>query len=165
MAENVFQFTLDEYNSLNERLVKLRTEEMPKVIADIEEARSHGDLSENAEYDAARERQGKLAAEIEELTNQLNHADIINESLLDPSQVNIGSLVDIEVNGVGSKVELANDANMDFMADPPKISDLSPIGAAIKGKHIGETVETETLDGKKLEIIIVGVTRKGRRKA
>lgn len=165
MAENVYQFTRDEYDSLNERLVRLRTIEMPQVIADIEEARSHGDLSENAEYDAARDKQGKLATEIEELQYQLNHAEIIDESLLDPSQANIGSLVDIQVNGVQSKVELANDANMDFMADPPKISDLSPIGAAIKGKHIGDEIDTETLDGKKLHIVIVGTTRKGRKRA
>jgi transcription elongation factor GreA len=144
-----FQKLKDEY----EYLTKTRREE---VKNDIAVARSFGDLSENSEYDEARNEQAKVEARIKELDELIEHAVIIDESKIDTSVVSIGSTVkvfdgeeEIEYSIVGSNE-----------ADPFsfKISDLSPIGKALVGSHEGDSVKVETPMGE-LSLKVLSVTR------
>ncbi len=149
-------YTPEGYKKLvdeREYLIKTRREE---VKNDIAVARSFGDLSENSEYDEARNEQAKVEARIKELEELIEHAVIIDESQIDTSVVSIGSTVEvkdgddvIEYNIVGS-----NEADP-FMF---RISDQSPIGKALIGKHAGDVVKVETPAGT-LELSIVSVTR------
>lgn len=149
-------YTPEGYKKLvdeREYLIKTKREE---VKNDIAVARSFGDLSENSEYDEARNEQAKVEARIKELEELIEHAVIIDESQIDTSVVSIGSTVEvkdgddvIEYNIVGS-----NEADP-FMF---RISDQSPIGKALIGKHAGDVVSVETPAGA-LELTIVSVTR------
>ena len=90
-----FPMTSDGFKKLKESLDKLKNEERPQVIKDIAEAREHGDLSENAEYHAARERQSFIEGKISELENKISRAQVIDISVLDSSKVIFGATVEI----------------------------------------------------------------------
>jgi len=151
-------YTPEGYQKLvdeREYLIKTRREE---VKNDIAVARSFGDLSENSEYDEARNEQAKVEARIKELDELIEHAVIIDESKIDTSVVSIGSTVkvlqmdeEIEYSIVGSNE-----------ADPFsfKISDLSPIGKALIGSHAGKEITVETPAGElKLKVLAVSRTK------
>ena len=151
-------YTPEGYQKLvdeREYLIKTRREE---VKNDIAVARSFGDLSENSEYDEARNEQAKVEARIKELDELIEHAVIIDESKIDTSVVSIGSTVKvqdgddvIEYNIVGS-----NEADP-FMF---KISDQSPIGRALIGAHAGKEVVVDTPSGQiSLKVLEVSRTR------
>ena len=151
-------YTPEGYQKLveeREYLIKTRREE---VKNDIAVARSFGDLSENSEYDEARNEQAKVEARIKELDELIEHAVIIDESKIDNSVVSIGSTVKVIQNG--NEIEYSIVGSNE--ADPFefKISDLSPIGKALIGAHEGNELTVETPAGEmKLKVVSVSRTK------
>jgi len=141
---------------LREELHRLKTIERPNVITAIAEARSHGDLSENAEYDAARERQGFIEGRISEVEAKLANAQIIDPKLVDADgRCVFGATVEVEEGG-GEKAtwQIVGDDEADIKAG--RISVNSPIARALIGKESGESVEVQTPGGlKRYEILDV----------
>ena len=146
--------TAEGYAELEEELNDLRVNKRAENVQAIKEARSHGDLSENSEYDAARDEQAKIEARIQELEYKLENATIIDAS--DKSKINVGCKVKILY--VADKEEDEYTIVGSLEADPfeNKISNESPIGAAIIGAKVGDIVSVEangsSYDVKILEI-------------
>jgi len=140
---------------LRAELHKLKTVERPANAAAIAEARAHGDLSENAEYHAARERAGFIEGRISELESKLGNAQIIDPKLLDADgRAVFGATVDVESGGEAATWQIVGEDEADIKAG--RISVTSPIGRALIGKEPGEVVEVQTPGGlKRYEIIDV----------
>jgi transcription elongation factor GreA len=135
--------TKEGYDQLRKELERLRKEERPRVIAAIAEARSHGDLSENAEYSAAKERQSFIEGRIGEIESKLASAQVI-ESIGSTETVVFGMTVVIEdVNDGGRRTyRLVGQDESDLQSG--KISVQSPVGRALIGRRKGDTVEVKT---------------------
>lgn len=134
---------------LRVELHRLKTVERPAVIEAIAEARSHGDLSENAEYDAARERQGFIEGRISEIESKLGNAQIIDPATLDAEgRCVFGSTVEVEDEDGGSMAwQIVGEDEADIKAG--RISVTSPIGRALIGKSAGDSVDVQTPGGLK----------------
>jgi transcription elongation factor GreA len=133
---------------LRAELHQLKTVERPRVIEAIAEARSHGDLSENAEYDAAKERQGFIEGRIKEVEGKLSSAQIIDPKLLDADgRVVFGATVELEDLGSGESVtyQIVGDDEADLKSG--KISISSPISRALIGKFAGDVAEVQAPGG------------------
>ena len=133
---------------LRTELHRLKTVERPSVIAAIAEARSHGDLSENAEYDAAKERQGFIEGRIQEVEGKLSHAQIIDPKLLDADgRAVFGATVELEDVESGDKViyQIVGDDEADIKTG--KISIGSPVARAIIGKYSGDVAQVQAPGG------------------
>ncbi len=140
--------TVNGAEKLRIELHSLKTVERPNVIAAIAEARAHGDLSENAEYDAAKERQSFVEGRIVELEFKLSNAQIIDPKLLDADgNVVFGSTVDLEDVESGQKVtyQIVGDDEADLKVG--KISISSPIARAMIGKYPGDVAEVQAPGG------------------
>ena len=140
--------TLNGAKQLKDELQRLKTVERPAVIAAIAEARAHGDLSENAEYDAAKERQGFIEGRIAEIESKLANAQIIDPKALDADgRVVFGATVEIEDVEAGQTVtyQIVGDDEADLKQN--KISLNSPVGRALIGKFAGDIVEVHTPGG------------------
>lgn len=137
--------TAQGYAELEEELNDLRVNKRAENVLAIKEARSHGDLSENSEYDAARDEQAKIEARIQELEYKLEHATIIDSK--DKSHVNVGC--EVTILYVEDKEEDVYTIVGSLEADPfeNKISNESPIGAAIMGKKVGDIIPVNGPDG------------------
>ena len=148
--------TLRGANLLRAELHKLKTVERPANSQAIGEARAHGDLSENAEYHAARERAGFIEGRIAEIESKLANAQIVDPKLVDAEgRCVFGATVDVEAKG-GDKAtwQIVGEDEADIKAG--RISYSSPIGKALIGKEAGEEVEVHTPGGvKRYEIIDV----------
>jgi transcription elongation factor GreA len=134
--------TVTGAEKLRSELHEMRTVQRPAIIAAIAEARSHGDLSENAEYDAAKERQGFIEGRISELESKLSNAQIINPALLDADGACVfGATIDLEEipNGTMITYQIVGDDEADIKQG--KISISSPISRALIGKHPGDVAE------------------------
>jgi len=140
--------------NLEEELKKLKGEERPSVIRAISEAREHGDLSENAEYHAAKEKQGFIEGRIQELEDITSRADIIDVSKLSGNMVKFGATVTLADED--SDEELTYQIVGPYEADLEKkrISIKSPIARALIGRSKGETAEVKAPGGTKLYEII-----------
>ena len=142
---------------LKVELHRLRTTERPSVIQALAEARSHGDLSENADYDAAKERQGFIEGRIAEVESKLANAQVIDPASIDADgRVVFGATVDLEDAGSGEKVtyQIVGDDEADIKHG--KISVGSPIARALIGKEEGDTAEVQAPGGiKAYEIVAV----------
>jgi transcription elongation factor GreA len=140
--------TQEGYDKLEAELKDLKSRGRREIAADIAEARAKGDLSENAEYDAAKEAQGHLEDRITKLEDALAHARVLDTKDLDLSKVRVLTTVTILNKNVGKEMKYtlvsANEA--DFAAG--KISIDSPIGQALLGREIGETIEVKVPAGK-----------------
>ena len=133
---------------LKEELHRLKTVERPAVIAAIAEARSHGDLSENAEYDAARERQAFIEGRIMELEGKLANAQIIDPKTLDADgRVVFGATVDLEATESGEQVTYQIVGKDEADVREGKISVTSPIARALIGKYAGDVVVVQAPGG------------------
>ena len=133
---------------LKEELHRLKTVERPSVITAIAEARAQGDLSENAEYDAARERQAFVEGRIAELDGTLSNAHIIDPKSLDAEgRIVFGATVDIEDLDSGERLiyQIVGDAESDIRTN--KISVSSPVARALIGKSEGDMVEVQAPSG------------------
>ena len=133
---------------LKEELHRLKTKERPAVINAISEARAQGDLSENAEYDAAKERQSFIEGRIAELEGKLGAAQIIYPSLLDAEgRVVFASTVSLEDLGSGEKVKYQIVGTDEADLKEMKVSITSPIARALIGKYAGDVVEVQAPGG------------------
>ena len=143
MANEVF-LTKEGYKELEERLDYLKTTARVEVANKIEVARSFGDISENSEYDAAREEEALVEQEIQQLQTTLRNAKIINKAKVDTTKVSIGSTVVVDDLEFGD--ELTFKIMGSFEADPVKglISNESPLGRALIGAKKGDVVEVVT---------------------
>ena len=127
---------------LRSELHEMKTVQRPAIIAAIAEARSHGDLTENVEYDAAKERQGFIEGRISELESKLANAQIINTAWLDADGACVfGATIDLEEIPSGTMItyQIVGDDEADIKQD--KISISSPISRALIGKHPGDVAE------------------------
>ena len=135
---------------LKEELQRLKTKDRPAVIAAIAEARSHGDLSENAEYDAAKDRQGFIEGRIKEVEGKLAAAQIIDPATLDAGgKVVFGATVELEDEDSGDQVtyQIVGEDEADLKHGLINIS--SPIARALIGKEEGDTAEVQAPGGVK----------------
>ena len=134
--------------ALEDELFDLKVYKRKEVAQKIKEAREQGDLSENAEYDAAKDEQRDIEARIEELEKLLKNVEVVGQDEVDADTV-----------GIGSRVKLY-DVEMDEEADAlnGKISNESPVGAALIGSKVGETIVVETISGD-LEFKILEIAR------
>lgn len=150
----VSYYTPEGLKKLKDELNQLRDVERPKASQAIADARDKGDLSENAEYDAAKEAQGLLELRISKMEEILSNARIIDESQLDTSKVLVHSHVRIKnlANKTEVKYKLVAQSEADLKTG--KISVESPIGRGLLGKQVGETAEVEVPNGTmKFEIL------------
>lgn len=140
---------------LREELHRLKTIERPSVIAAIAEARSHGDLSENAEYDAAKERQGFVEGRIQEVEGKLSNAQIIDPTLLDADgRCVFGATVDIEDQDTGDAVTYQIVGEDEANIKNGKLSIASPMARALIGKYAGDIAQVQAPGGiREFEII------------
>ena len=145
MANNEILLTAKGFAELEEELNELRTTKREENIQAIKEARSHGDLSENSEYDAARDEQAKIEARIQELEYMLEHAKIIEKASGD--KVDVGTTVTVQY--IDDEDEEIYSIVGALEADPfeNKISNESPIGRAIMNKKVGDIVPVESPNG------------------
>ena len=149
--------TLKGAEKLRIELRRLKTEDRPRVIQAIAEARAHGDLSENAEYHAAREQQGFIEGRIKQLEHELSHSEIIDVGDLAASgKVVFGATVDLEYQDEGSEVVLQVVVEPEADAPHGLISITSPIARALVGKREGDIVDVAAPAGNRsLEIVAV----------
>jgi len=150
IAMSKIPITLRGAELLREELKRLKTIERPSVVAAIAEARSHGDLSENAEYDAAKERQGFIEGRIAEVEGKLGNAQIIDPASLDADgRVVFGATVELEDMDNGQKVgyQIVGDDEADLKQN--KISLNSPVARSLIGKFAGDVAEVQTPGGRR----------------
>lgn len=155
---SVQYFTPEGLKKLQEELNQLRTVERPHISKQIAEARDKGDLSENAEYDAAKDAQGLLELRISKLEEVVANARIVDESKLDASKALVLSKVKIKNKGNGAIMtyHLVAENEADFKLG--KISVTSPIGKGLLGKKVGEVAIIEVPSGK-MQFEILEITR------
>ena len=141
--------TAEGYRALDDQLKQLKSVERPAVIAAISEARAHGDLSENAEYHAAKERQGWIEGQIAEIEDKISRAQVIDVSKLSGDQVKFGATVTVidEDTDEESRYQIVGEHEADVKAG--RISVASPIARALISKAVGDTVEVNTPGGVK----------------
>lgn len=140
--------TIAGAEKLRAELHRLKTVERPGVIAAIAEARSHGDLSENAEYEAAKERQGFIEGRIKEVEGKLANAQLIDPKLLDADgRCVFGATVDLEDLESGEKVAYQIVGDDEANLKENKISVSSPIARALIGKYAGDVAEVQAPGG------------------
>jgi transcription elongation factor GreA len=158
MANKISYMTREGYEKLKSELDELRSVERQKIARQIAEAREKGDLSENAEYDAAKEAQGLLELKIKQMEEVLANARVVNESDLDSSKVVI--LTTVKLKNLKTKKEvnytLVSETEADLKAG--KISVNSPIGQGLLGKSVGEVANIQTPGGSiEFEILDISI--------
>ena len=141
--------TAEGYKALDEELKRLKTAERPAVIAAIAEARAHGDLSENAEYHAAKDRQGWIEGQIAEIEDRMARAQVIDVSRLSGSQIKFGATVSIvdEDTEEEARYQIVGEHEADVKQG--RVSITSPLARAVIGKESGDVVEVTTPGGTK----------------
>lgn len=157
MSKGISYYTKDGLEKLKKELSTLKSKGRKEIARQIAEARDKGDLSENAEYDAAKDAQGHLEAKIAQLEGLMSNARLIDESKLDTSVVSILSKVTIKNKKSGSSVTymLVSEEEADLKAG--KISTQSPIGKGLLGKKKGDVATIQTPAGSiEFEIVSIG---------
>ena len=144
---NISYFTKEGLQRLKDEVHQLETVERPKISAQIAEARDKGDLSENAEYDAAKEAQGLLEAKIAKLKNTLANARLVDDSQIDETKVFILSTVRIKNLKNNMEVTYTLVAENEANLAQKKISIDSPIGKGLLGKSVGDVAEVQVPAG------------------
>ena len=146
---NKIPMTLEGYTRLQEELKRLKTTERPNIIKAIAEARDHGDLSENAEYHAARERQGFIEGRIMELEDKIARTEVIDVTKLSGKLVKFGAKVTLADEDTDEEqiFQIVGEDEADVRAK--RLSITSPLARALIGKTVGDTVEVTTPGGSK----------------
>lgn len=147
MSMDRVPMTIDGLKKLEEELQRLKSEERPRIIAAIAEARAHGDLSENAEYHAAKEAQGLNEAKVAELEDRISRADVVDTTKLSGSTVKFGATVTLVDEDTEEKVKYKIVGDFEANLREGKISISSPIARGLIGKSKGETCEVTTPKG------------------
>ncbi len=156
MADQRYVMTQKNYDDLVAELDNLVKVKRPEIIERIAEARSHGDLSENAEYDAAREEQRSNEGKIAELEYQIKNA-VIQEEITDNSYVHLNSVVTVYDEEMGEEdvYTITSVTDVDVMNN--KISSESPVGAALLRKKAGDVVTINCPDGSSYKLRIIAI--------
>ena len=148
--------TAEGYAALDAELKRLKTVERPSVIQAIAEARAHGDLSENAEYHAAKERQAFIETRVAEIEDKIARAQVIDVSKLSGKQVKFGATVNLVDEDTGAKAKYKIVGEDESDVKDGKISITSPIARALIGKEEGDVIEVMAPGGaKSYEIVKV----------
>ena len=157
MAQEI-KMSASGLKAMQDELEYLKTVRRKELAEEIKEARSHGDLSENSEYDEAKNTQGLVENRITELEQMVKNAVIIDESELSVDSVSVGTHVSIKMTGDDEAEEY--DIVGRTEADPinGKISDESPVGHALLGKAVGEKAEVLLPSGQTVEYEVLGIT-------
>ena len=144
---SIIYLSQEGYDKLKAELQHLKSVERPSVISQIAEAREKGDLSENAEYDAAKEAQGLLEARIVKLENDVANARVLDKTEMDTSTVHLLTKATIKntISGLEMTYAIVSESEADLAAK--KISVTSPIGKGLLGKAIGEIAEINAPNG------------------
>jgi transcription elongation factor GreA len=151
-------YTPEGLQKLKDDIYQLEAVERPKISQQIAEARDKGDLSENAEYDAAKEAQGLMEARIAKLKDKLSNARLIDESTMDTSKVFVLSTVKIQELKSGRQITYTLVAENEADLKSGKISVESPIGKGLLGKAVGETADIKVPNGI-MQFEILEITR------
>ena len=157
MAAKPTMLTAEGLKKLEDELVFLQNVKRKEIAEKIKVARSFGDLSENSEYDEAKQEQARIHARIDELREMIANAKVIDESQIDESQISVGSIVDVKSDKLGERTYHIVGS---YETDPKngKISDASPIGLALIGAREGDTVIVNTAKGT-MELKVLKVSR------
>ena len=147
MATERVPMTVEGFKKLEAELHRLKAEERPRIIQQISDAREHGDLSENAEYHAAKEAQGLNEAKVAEIEDKIGRADVIDTSKLSGGTVKFGAIVSLEDEDSGDKVKYRIVGEDEANVREGKISINSPIARALIGKSKGDSAEVTTPKG------------------
>ena len=139
--------TKEGYERLKIELQRLQKEERPRVIRAIEEARGHGDISENAEYEAAKDKQGLIEGRIQDLCEKMRHSEIIEPSVNEDGKVIFGSTVVLEDLETGEVISYRLVGPYESDVQAGTISVTAPIGRALIGKEEGAEVRVQTPKG------------------
>lgn len=139
--------TVEGHRFLEDEVQRLKTIERPAIVAAIAEARSHGDLSENAEYHAAKEQQGQNEAKIADIEDKLSRADVIDVSTLSGDSVTFGATVKLVDEDTDEEVSYKIVGEFEANVKDGKVSITSPIARALIGKEVGESIEVITPKG------------------
>ncbi len=154
MAVQKVPMTAEGHAALEAEIKHLKSVERPRIIKAIAEARAHGDLSENAEYHAAKEQQGLTESRIAVGTDKLSRAEIIDVSKLSGNQVKFGATVTLVDEDTDQKVKYRIVGDTEANVSEGKVSISSPIARALIGKKVGESAEVNTPGGGKVYEIL-----------
>ena len=146
MASEKVPMLAEGHRQMTDELKRLRIEERPAIIEAIEAARAHGDLSENAEYHAAKEHQGQVEASIVDIEDRLSRAMVIDPRTLSGDKVVFGATVTL-IDEDNKKVRYQLVGQVEADAKDGRISYNSPLGRALIGRQVGEDVEVSTPSG------------------
>lgn len=144
---------------LEKELEFLKVEERKRIAGKIREAREQGDLSENAEYDAAKDEQREIEARIEEIENILKHAEVVTEDDLETGVVGIGSVVKVLDMEFDEKLEFTVVGSTEASSRENKISNESPLGKALMGNRKNKVVTVVTPTGAEVKYKILSISR------
>mgnify|MGYP001161388626 FL=1 len=151
---NKIPMTLDGYEKLQVELKKLVNEDRPNIIAAIAEARGHGDLSENAEYQYAKEQQSLIEGKIADLENTISHAEVIDIKEISGEEIKFGATVEIQDNETGKKSSYNIVGEYESDIENEKLSVNSPLARGLIGKVKNEVVEINSPKGLKTYTVI-----------
>ena len=140
--------TDNSYNLLEEELKTLKSEDRPNVIKAIAEAREHGDLSENAEYHAAKEQQSFIEGRILEIEDKLRRAEVINPSLIKSDKIIFGATIDLFDENSNTEITFKIVGVDETNVEKGLISVSSPVARSLMGKSVGDIAEVNTPGGK-----------------
>jgi transcription elongation factor GreA len=141
--------TAEGFARLQEEMKRLKTVDRPEVIRQIAEARDHGDISENAEYHAARERQGFIEGRLAELEDKISRAEVIDPSALSGKDVKFGATVTLADEDTDEKITYQIVGEDEADIKERRLSVTSPLARALIGKKVGDSVEVSTPRGSK----------------
>lgn len=146
---DLMPMTQQGYDQLQAQLEKLKNEEMPRIQKALGEARELGDLSENAEFDAAREEMWRVDRRIAELEDQLARAQVIDASKIQPDTITVGATVTCEdLDGRGRRDEFMIVGHGERREGVDTVSAVSPLGEVLVGRKVGDVIETKVPRGK-----------------
>ena len=159
MAAKPIILTPEGYKKLEVELETLKVEGRKEIAEKIKEARSYGDLSENAEYDAAKDAQAAMEQRITQIENMLKNAQIISESDVSTDTITIGSKVKIYDIEFEEEAEYTIVGSTEANPDDGKISDESPIGTALLGRKVDEIVDVTLQGGEVIQFKILAISK------
>ena len=158
MAEKKNIMTYEGLKKIEEELQYLKVEKRQDIAQKLKEARAQGDLSENAEYDAAKDEQRDIEARIDELEKILKNAEVVDEDEIDLDKINVGCQVKILDMEYNEELEYKIVGSTEANSLKGKISNESPVGMALTGKKVGDVVDVETQVGV-LKYKVLGIQR------
>ena len=159
MAAKPIILTPEGYKKLEEELRTLKVEGRTEIAEKIKEARSYGDLSENAEYDAAKDAQAAMEQRITTIENMLKNAQIVSDSDVSTDEISIGSRVKLYDVEFEEEMEYTIVGSTEANPDEGRISDESPIGSAIIGHKVDDMVDVELPNGETIQFKVLEINK------